>query len=92
MKYIFLILLFTFSIVVFGQEDTKTPKYSNEFLSIGVGARSLGMANSVIATVMMLQEDIGILRQLQKYLMTCKLEQCITSILQELANTIIWVL
>ncbi len=51
MKYIFLILLFTFSIVVFGQEDTKTPKYSNEFLSIGVGARSLGMANSVIATV-----------------------------------------
>ena len=28
-----------------------TPKYSNEFLSIGVGARSFGMANSVVATV-----------------------------------------
>ena len=27
-----------------------TPKYSNEFLQIGVGARSLGMSNSVIAT------------------------------------------
>ena len=28
-----------------------TPKYSNEFLSIGVGARSFGMANSVVASV-----------------------------------------
>jgi hypothetical protein len=28
-----------------------TPKYSNEFLSIGVGARSFGMANSVISSV-----------------------------------------
>ncbi len=26
------------------------PKYSNEFLQIGVGARSLGMSNSVVAT------------------------------------------
>ncbi len=28
-----------------------TPKYSNDFLSIGVGARSFGMANSVVASV-----------------------------------------
>ncbi len=27
-----------------------TPKYSNEFLSIGVGARAFGMSNSVVAT------------------------------------------
>lgn len=28
-----------------------TPKYSNEFLSIGVGARAFGMSNTVIASV-----------------------------------------
>lgn len=28
-----------------------TPKYSNEFLSIGVGARALGMANSYVSSV-----------------------------------------
>ena len=33
----------------FGQDD-KTPKYSNEFLNIGVGARALGMSNSVISS------------------------------------------
>ncbi|HYG52709.1 MAG TPA: hypothetical protein VD905_17485, partial [Flavobacteriales bacterium] len=27
-----------------------TPKYSNEFLSIGVGARALGMSNAFLAT------------------------------------------
>ena len=32
------------------QDDDKTPKYSNEFLNIGVGARALGMSNSVIAS------------------------------------------
>ncbi len=32
---------------VFGQS---APKYSNDFLSIGIGARSLGMSNSVIAS------------------------------------------
>ncbi|MFH1005781.1 MAG: PorV/PorQ family protein [Bacteroidota bacterium] len=29
----------------------QTPKYSNEFLSIGVGARSFGMANACVASV-----------------------------------------
>jgi hypothetical protein len=31
--------------------QTSTPKYSNEFLSIGVGARALGMAGAQAATV-----------------------------------------
>lgn len=35
--------------MAFGQ--VSTPKYSNEFLSIGVGARSLGMSNSVVSNV-----------------------------------------
>lgn len=35
--------------MTFGQ--VSTPKYSNEFLSIGVGARSLGMSNSVVSNV-----------------------------------------
>ncbi|MGI8893953.1 MAG: PorV/PorQ family protein [Bacteroidia bacterium] len=29
----------------------QAPKYSNEFLSIGVGARALGMSNSIVAAV-----------------------------------------
>lgn len=31
--------------------QSSAPKYSNEFLAIGVGARALGMANSQVATV-----------------------------------------
>lgn len=31
------------------QESTIAPKYSNEFLSIGIGADALGLANSVVA-------------------------------------------
>lgn len=34
---------------VTGAGQTNTPKYSNEFLSIGVGARSLGMANAQVS-------------------------------------------
>lgn len=41
-----LILLF---ILVSGFSFAQTAKYSNEFLSIGVGARSLGMANASVA-------------------------------------------
>ena len=33
-----------------GSSADLTPKYSNEFLQIGVGARSLGMSNSVVAS------------------------------------------
>jgi hypothetical protein len=34
-----------------GSLSAQIPKYSNEFLSIGIGARALGMANSVTASV-----------------------------------------
>jgi hypothetical protein len=57
-KYIFqnlflLPLIVTFSQVTFSQTtsppSTIAPKYSNEFLAIGVGARALGMANAQTA-------------------------------------------
>ena len=44
-------LFFVFTLCAFLAFGQKAPKYSNEFLSIGVGARSLGMANSCIATI-----------------------------------------
>ncbi len=37
------------SSIVFGQDNT--PKFSNEFLAIGVGARALGMSNAQISHV-----------------------------------------
>ncbi len=50
--YIFLIL---FQITLFGcltaNAQDNAPKYSNEFLSIGVGARALGMSNSQVGIV-----------------------------------------
>lgn len=43
-------ILILFSVVLsFAQ--TSAPKYSNEFLSIGVGARALGMSNSNVTSV-----------------------------------------
>lgn len=42
-----ILVLFSFN-NVFGQD---APKYSNEFLSIGVGARGLGMSGSLVASV-----------------------------------------
>lgn len=42
-----LIILFCLTTISYGQ----TPKYSNEFLSIGVGARALGMGNSMVSAV-----------------------------------------
>ncbi len=44
----FLVLIF-FQFNVYGQADKVAPKYSNEFLSIGIGADALGLANSVVA-------------------------------------------
>ena len=47
------ILSFIAAFAVFtssAQDDTKAPKYSNEFLSVGVGARALGMSNSFVAS------------------------------------------
>ena len=48
MKYIYIIVF-----LILGSNLTSqinTPKYSNEFLNIGVGARSLAMSNSVITS------------------------------------------
>jgi hypothetical protein len=52
-KNILFTLMFTLSFTaLFGQEEsTNAPKYSNEFLQIGVGARALGMGNSLVAGV-----------------------------------------
>jgi len=38
-------------VAFFCTAQVSAPKYSNEFLAIGVGARSLGMANSVVSHV-----------------------------------------
>lgn len=47
-KLVFLLLIFC-SLSVFAQ--TSAPKFSNEFLAIGVGARALGMSNAYVTTV-----------------------------------------
>ena len=49
MKKIVFILLVLCVSDVFSQ--TSAPKFSNEFLSIGVGARALGMSNAYVTTV-----------------------------------------
>ncbi len=46
-KILLLVILNLVSVFAFSQ----APKYSNEFLAIGVGARALGMSNSVVASV-----------------------------------------
>ena len=46
-KIIFILLFFGVANTSFSQ----APKYSNEFLSIGVGARALGMAGAQVAIV-----------------------------------------
>ncbi|MEX0968629.1 MAG: PorV/PorQ family protein [Bacteroidia bacterium] len=43
--------LFFLSPRVKAQDRDRTPKYSNEFLNIGVGGRALGMGNSAAASV-----------------------------------------
>jgi len=45
---VFLLALFSFGSLL---SQTTAPKYSNEFLTIGVGARNFAMANSVLAGV-----------------------------------------
>lgn len=48
MRIIFSIGLIVLSLTLFAQ---KAPKYSNEFLALGVGARSLAMANANVASI-----------------------------------------
>ncbi len=50
MKQVYLII-FLGLILPFGQKSWAQAKYSNEFLSIGVGARAQGMGNAVSASV-----------------------------------------
>jgi hypothetical protein len=44
-------MCFIIAINSFAQTDDLTPKYSNEFLNIGVGARALGMSMAQVASV-----------------------------------------
>lgn len=46
-----LVLCFSFTTLTAQNEDEGGSKYSNEFLSIGVGARAQGLGNAVIANV-----------------------------------------
>ncbi len=48
-KHLFLLLFITIPLLAIGQDNT--PKYSNEFLSIGVGARGLAMSGSQTAHI-----------------------------------------
>jgi len=45
------IVLVTFALLLGATAQAQTAKYSNEFLAIGVGARSLAMSNSSVASV-----------------------------------------
>ena len=46
----YLIIFLTMFILLSSRGYGQGVKYSNEFLSIGVGARALGMSNAVVAT------------------------------------------
>src|SRR5690554_3186351 len=53
-KHLFIvsILAVLLTTSIFGQEEsTVAPKYSNEFLQIGVGARALGLGNAMVSSV-----------------------------------------
>lgn len=50
LRFSILMMCFCFATLVNAQSDV-APKYSNEFLQIGVGARALGLSNSVVAGV-----------------------------------------
>ena len=48
------VAIFSVGFTISASAQVASPKYSNEFLSIGVGARSLGMSNSQVA----ISEDV----------------------------------
>ena len=50
MKNMLRIILFLFPMLTFAQNSV-APKYSNEFLSLGVGADAFGLGNSVVAGI-----------------------------------------
>lgn len=51
MKINFWLILLYFMLPIWVNAQINAPKYSNEFLSIGVGAEALGMSNAVVAGV-----------------------------------------
>jgi hypothetical protein len=50
LNYIFFFICLN-SYLSFSQTNDITPKYSNEFLAIGVSAQALGLSNAVVAGV-----------------------------------------
>lgn len=50
-KQIKSLLLITLTLLVSGIANAQAPKYSNEFLSLGIGARSLAMSNTHVSFV-----------------------------------------
>jgi len=66
------------------------PKYSNEFMAIGVGARALSMGSSVTASV----NDINSVQwnpaALNRMKNKWKSDLCTQNILQVLQNMILW--
>jgi hypothetical protein len=48
-KTVFLLTSISLTLTSYSQDGNLAPKYSNEFLSIGVGADALGMGNAVVA-------------------------------------------
>lgn len=48
-RYLFFVVFSVSAVLLHAQ--TSAPKYSNEFLSIGIGARSMAMSGSVLASV-----------------------------------------
>lgn len=50
-RYIIILFLVFLVFDSYGQNPTTAPKYSNEFLQIGIGADALGKSNSVVASI-----------------------------------------
>jgi hypothetical protein len=49
MRHLLLFIILLLLIAPVAQAQVRAPKYANEFLSIGIGARALGMANTQVA-------------------------------------------
>lgn len=50
-QYFSVIAIFGFIFNASSQDETVAPKYSNEFLQIGVGAKALGLGNALVGSV-----------------------------------------
>lgn len=68
------------------------PKYSNEFLSLGVGGRALGMGGAQVSQVNDVTAGYWSLQVWHLPKATFSWHLCTTNILQALPSTIIWAL